>query len=358
MKALILVGGYGTRLRPLTLSFPKPLVEFCNQAIVMHQIEALAAVGVKEVVLAVNYQPQVMEKFLQGQEERLGIKITTSRETEPMGTAGPIKLAEDHLNDGEPFFVLNSDVACDYPFEKMLAFHRSRDAEATILVTKVEDPSKFGVVIYDEQGKISSFVEKPQKFVGNRINAGVYLLSPGVFERIPMKPTSIEKEIFPKICDGGKLFCQELEGYWADIGQPKDYLAGQRLHLASLRQRKPELLSSGPEFIGNVLVDKSASIGSKCRIGPDVVIGPGCVIDDGVRLSKCTLLPGVKVKSHSWISLTIVGWNSTIGEWVRIENNSVFGEDVTIKDELYINGGIVLPHKSVARDLFKPEIVM
>mmetsp|Transcript_11314 Transcript_11314/g.22855 ORF Transcript_11314/g.22855 Transcript_11314/m.22855 type:complete len:359 (-) Transcript_11314:4940-6016(-) len=358
MKALILVGGFGTRLRPLTLSHPKPLVEFCNKAMVLHQIEALVAVGVTEVVLAVNYQPHVMEAFLANEQEKLGIKITTSRETEPMGTAGPIKLAEAHLNDGQPFFVLNSDVTCDYPFKEMLEFHKSRGAEGTILVTKVEEPSKFGVCIYNQVGQIERFVEKPKKFVGNRINAGVYLLSPKIFNRIDLRPTSIEKEVFPKICDEGGLYAMELDGYWADVGQPRDFIAGTLLHLASIRAKTSSSLASGPEFVGNVLMDPTAKIGQGCLIGPDVVIGPNCVIEDGVRLSRTTLLPGVRVRSHSWISNSIIGWMSTVGEWCRVEGISVTGEDVTIKDERYINGGIILPHKSVGDDIPEPKIVM
>eukprot|EP00184_Porphyridium_aerugineum_P006073 CAMPEP_0184697670 /NCGR_PEP_ID=MMETSP0313-20130426/4569_1 /TAXON_ID=2792 /ORGANISM="Porphyridium aerugineum, Strain SAG 1380-2" /LENGTH=358 /DNA_ID=CAMNT_0027156499 /DNA_START=279 /DNA_END=1355 /DNA_ORIENTATION=+ len=358
MKALILVGGYGTRLRPLTLSSPKPLVEFCNQAMVMHQINALAAVGVTEVVLAVNYQPHVMQQFLEAQQEKLGIKITTSQEFEPMGTAGPIKLAEKHLNDGEPFFVLNSDVTCAFPFHKMIDAHKKSGAIGTILVTKVEDPSAFGVVVYDENGKIDRFVEKPKVFVGNRINAGVYLLSPGVFERIEMRPTSIENEVFPPIAAEGKLFAMELEGFWADVGKPKDYISGTGLYLKHLRDAKPHELATGPEFYGNVLVDPSAKIGKGCKIGPDVVIGPNCVVENGVRLIRTTLLPNSRVRSHSWISDSIIGWMSTVGEWVRMENTSVVGEDCNIKNEVYMNGGVILPHKSVGEDIFEPRIVM
>lgn len=300
-----------------------------------------------------------MERFLASQQEKLGVKITTSRETEPLGTAGPIKLAEKHLNDGEAFFVLNSDVSCEYPFKKMLEFHKKSHAQGTLLVTKVEEPSKFGVVIYEEEsGRIERFVEKPQKFVGNRINSGIYLLEPSVFDMIELRPTSIEKEIFPKMATSGELFCMELQGFWADIGQPKDFLAGTSLYLNSLRNKKAQLLASGPEFVGNVLVDPSAKIGNGCKIGPDVVIGPNCEIHDGVRLVSTTLLPGAVVKSHSWISSSIIGWSSNIGEWVRIENNSVLGEDVTVKPELYLNSSVILPHKSVKNDLATPQIVM
>lgn len=137
MKALILVGGYGTRLRPLTLSYPKPLVEFCNKPMILHQIEALVEVGVKHVVLAVSYQKDMfdsmIEKQLKEEEERLSIKISLSIETEPLDTAGPIALARDLLLDGEfanePFFVLNSDIICDFPFKKMIEFHKSHGRE-------------------------------------------------------------------------------------------------------------------------------------------------------------------------------------------------------------------------------------
>mmetsp|Transcript_3929 Transcript_3929/g.11762 ORF Transcript_3929/g.11762 Transcript_3929/m.11762 type:complete len:360 (+) Transcript_3929:121-1200(+) len=359
MKALILVGGYGTRLRPLTLSKPKPLVEFCNKAMIMHQIEALVAVGVNEVVLAVNYQPQVMEDFLLKQGEKLGVKITTSKEDEPMDTAGPIKLAEKHLNDGEPFFVLNSDVCAAYPFKEMIDAHKEKGAEATILVTKVDDPSKFGVVIYDENRKIDRFVEKPKDFVGDRINAGVYLISPSVFDRIELRPTSIEKETFPAIAKDGKLYCFELEGHWADVGQPKDYLTGMSLQLAATAKKDNTCMAAGGNIIGNVLVDKSASVAETATLGPDVVIGPDCVVEEGARISSTALLPGSKVKSHAFLRKTIVGWSSSVGSWARTDNVTVFGEDVTVKEGICVNGARVLPHKSLKEDIYEAgSIVM
>jgi mannose-1-phosphate guanylyltransferase len=148
MKALILVGGFGTRLRPLTLSVPKPLVDFGNKPMILHQIEALKEVGVTEVVLAINYQPEVMLNFLKDFESKLGIKITCSQETEPLGTAGPLALARDKLADGsgDPFFVLNSDVISEYPFAELIQFHKSHGGEATIMVTKVSrDTEESGI---------------------------------------------------------------------------------------------------------------------------------------------------------------------------------------------------------------------
>lgn len=278
-----------------------------------------------------------------------------------MGTAGPLALARDKLVDGsgEPFFVLNADVTCEFPLVSMLAFHKRHGGEATLFVTKVEEPSKYGVVLYDEEtGAVQRFVEKPAVFVGNKINAGIYVLSPGVLDRIQLRPTSIEKEIFPPLAAEGKLFAQVLEGFWMDVGQPRDYLAGVTLYLASLRARFPERLAAGEGIVGNVLVDPTAVIGPGCKLGPDVCVGPGCVIEAGVRLAKCTLLAEATVKQHACVAGSIVGWHSTIGRWTRLDNCCVLGEDVQLGDELYVNGGIVLPHKEIKANILTPQIVM
>eukprot|EP00884_Botryococcus_braunii_P006958 jgi/Botrbrau1/16263/Bobra.0066s0047.1 len=349
MKALILVGGYGTRLRPLTLTVPKPIVDFANKPMIIHQIEALKNAGVDEVVLAINYQPKVMMDFLQEWEQKLMIKITCSQEKEPMGTAGPLALAKDILNDGtgDPFFVLNSDVICDFPLKELLAFHKENRAEGTILVTRVEDPSKYGVVVTDDKGQVERFVEKPKTFVGDKINAGIYCLSPSVLDRIEMRPTSIEKETFPLICRDGGLFAFTLPGYWMDVGQPKDYLTGLELHLGSLRKRDPSQLAEGETFEGNVILDPEATIGANCKIGPNVSIGKGCEIGDGVRIRDSVLLHRVVVKNYARVADSIIGWGGSVGKWARIENKSVIGEDVHVKDEIFLNGTIVLPHKEI-----------
>lgn len=365
MKALILVGGFGTRLRPLTLTMPKPLVEFANKPMIMHQIEALAKVGVTDVVLAVNYRPEIMERVLKEYEATCGVKIHFSLEPEPLGTAGPLKLAEDILGkDDSPFFVLNSDVTCEFPFQDLIDFHNSHGDEGTIVVTKVEEPSKYGVIVHkpNHASRIDRFVEKPVEFVGNRINAGLYMLNTSVLDRIEKnKPTSIEQETFPAIVRDGKLHSFDLEGFWMDVGQPKDFLTGTCLYLSSLTKKGSKLLAPLSEpyvYGGNVMVDETAKIGKNCRIGPNVVIGKGVVIGDGVRLQRCTLLPGCKVKDHAWIKSTIVGWNSSVGKWARLENVTVLGDDVTIGDEIYVNGGSVLPHKSIKANVDVPAIIM
>lgn len=275
MKALILVGGFGTRLRPLTLTVPKPLVEFCNKPMILHQIEALVLAGVTDIVLAVNYRPEHMQDFIQKYQQELGINITFSVESEPLGTAGPLALAADILGkDDSPFFVLNSDVICEFPFVQLAEFHRKHGKEGTILVTRVDEPSKYGVVV-NKPGStlIDRFVEKPEKFVSNKINAGLYIFSPSILKRIEPVPTSIETEVFPQMSEQDQLHAMELEGFWMDVGQPKDFLTGMALHLGYLHRKTPAALVTGPSFVGNVLVDPTAIIGENCRIGPSVVIG-------------------------------------------------------------------------------------
>jgi len=353
LKAVILVGGYGTRLRPFTFSKPKPLVEFCNKSIVKHQIDALVAVGVKHIILAVSFRAEALEKELKAYGDKLGIVIETSLEDTPMGTGGPLSLCRDKLDmsDPDPFFMLNADVTCTYPFQQLLDFHSSHGREGTILVTQVEDPSKYGVVVANEDGAIERFVEKPKVFVGDKINAGMYIFSKKMIERIPNAPTSIERDTFPAMASDGELYRMVLPGFWMDIGQPKDYLTGMCLKLASLADSDPDTLAKGDNINGNVLIsEENVTIGNNCLIGPDVVIGPGVTIMDGVRLKRCTIMANCRMDSHSYVEDSIIGWNSSVGSWSRVQDNCFFGEDVHIKPERFVRSLTVCPHKGIKVD--------
>eukprot|EP00116_Pleurobrachia_bachei_P019295 sb/3479557/ len=260
------------------------------------------------------------------------------------GASGPVKIPNNRC--------LSSLVSQTQVVEDIKYLHR--------FVTKVEEPisCRYGVVVYIEDGKIDRFVEKPTTFVSNRINAGLYLFNTTILERIELKPTSIEKKIFPQMSKEGELFAMELPGFWMDVGQPKDFIIGASLYLNHCAKNKPELLSNHESCLGNVLVDETAVIGKDCQIGPDVVIGPGCVIEDGVCIQRSTIMKGSRVGSHSWISNSIVGWRCRVGKWVRMEGVSVLGEDVAIKDELYVNGGRILPHKEIGASVPNPAIIM
>uniref|UniRef100_A0A914H442 mannose-1-phosphate guanylyltransferase n=1 Tax=Globodera rostochiensis TaxID=31243 RepID=A0A914H442_GLORO len=370
MKALILVGGYGTRLRPLTITQPKPLVEFANKPMVVHQIEALAAAGVDTVVLAVTARIEdLLAVEMKKEEQRIGIRIVFSVEEEPMGTAGPLALASHLLGDTEPFYVLNSDVICAFPFVQMMAFHRKHGRQGSIAVTKVDEPSKYGVVVFDEAaGRIDRFVEKPQEYVGNKINAGMYILNPSVLQMIPCQPCSIEKEIFPKMCFANNLYAFVLSGFWMDVGQPKDFLRGVRLYLAHQQQQNTldkaengHLLASIGECCTinqPVLIDSSATIGAHCIIGPNVCIGAAVRLHDGVCIRDSTVLSGTVIRHSTLVHSSIIGHKCVIGSHVHMVNTSVLGEDVVIKDELYLSGARVLPHKSIAESVPEPTIIM
>lgn len=345
-QAIILAGGFGTRLRPLTLSCPKPLVPFLNMPILEHQVAALVKVNVSTIVLAVSYQPEKMEWFVKKCKDKYGVDLIFSIEEEPLGTAGPLALAKQYITSPH-FFVLNSDVTCVYPFTELLKFHKSHGGEGTLVVTQVKEPSKYGVILSDANGKIERFVEKPKEFVGDQINAGLYCFSREILDRIQPVKTSIEREIFPKIVEEGKLFSFALQSFWMDIGQPKDYLAGTKLHLAYLEEKN--MADDAGEK--HVLVDSSAQIGNNCKIGPNVVIAPGCVIEDGVRIRDSVLFEGTKVKRGAFVKDCIIGWECTIGEWTRLEDLCVLERDVTIKPERHLRGAKVCSHKSIDYDV-------
>lgn len=297
---------------------------------------------------------------IKGFEKKYNVKIVCSQETEPLGTAGPIKLAKDIItkdNTAELFYVLNSDIICEFPLKEMLEFHKKHGKEGTILLTKVDDPSKYGVIVADGNGKIKRFVEKPKEFISDRINAGIYLLSTKVIDRIELKPTMIEKDVFPKMAEEGVLYCLDYKGFWEDVGQPKDYLIGTEMILTYYKKNKPEMLAQGANIVGNVLLDKSAKISPSAVIGPNVCIGENCVVEDGVRLQNVVMLKGSKIKQFTWITNSIIGWNSSVGKWVRIEGMTVMGEDVHIKDELFINGAAILPHKSISESIFEKGLI-
>lgn len=211
------------------------------------------------------------------------------------------------------------------------------------MITPVEDPSKYGVVIAKENGQIERFVEKPQVYVSNKINAGLYLFNVDMIDRIPNEPTSIERAIFPVMASDEHLYQMELPGYWMDIGQPKDYLSGQAMYLKSRDM--------------DVMVHETAKVDSSAQLGPNVVIGPGCEIGAGVKISNSTILGDTKVKPHTLIQGSIIGWKNTIGSWVRITKLTCTAEDVQVKDESLLENTKILPHKGVTGE-YRDQIIM
>jgi mannose-1-phosphate guanylyltransferase len=179
-----------------------------------------------------------------------------------------------------------------------------------------------------------------------------------MLNRIELKPTSIEREIFPKMAEDGQLYAMDLKGHWMDVGQPPDYLTGMGMHLKYLASKNDKNLAKGEHVHGPVFIDPSAKIGQGCCFGPNVVIGANVVIGDGVRLINTAVFKGAVIRNHSWLNRTIVGWECIIGSWVRMENDTVLGEDVTVADEVYINGAKVLPHKSLTDSIAEPTVIL
>jgi mannose-1-phosphate guanylyltransferase len=252
-------------------------------------------------------------------------------------------------SDDSPFFVLNSDVICEFPFKELLDFHKSHGAEGTLMTTPVEDPSKYGVVCLKASTTIiERFVEKPTTWVGDQINAGIYIFNPAILKRITHnRPMSIENDVFPKMALDCQLHAIPLIGFWADVGQPKDFLSGSTLYLESQNIKGTGILASDSFVKGNVLIHPSAKIGDGCKIGPNVVIGPNVHIGSGVRLHNCVIMAGAIIKDCAWVRRSIVGWYSSVGRWARLDNVTVLGEDVHVKDEIFVNGATVLPHKVI-----------
>lgn len=346
LAALVLVGGYGTRLRPLTFTHSKPLVEFCNKPMCEYMLDALVQVGCVKIVLALSEMQNDLSEYVNEYQSRHpNVKIIPSIETSPLGTGGPIGLAKEHLK-GHRFFMLNSDVISPYPFKELLEFHKRKGGEGTIMSWDVTDPSRFGVIVTHEEDPtlIKCFVEKPKTYVGNSINAGHYIFEPRIIDRIPEnQATSIELDIFPKIASDKQLYKMELKGYWMDIGTPEAFITA--IPLLTTNQ-------------SHVLIDSTATIGKNCQIGPNVVIGKDCVIEDGVWLSNCVVLPGAKVCMSSYVNNSVIGWGTIIGKWTHIDQLCLFGAKCKIRDRLILNHVTVCPYKTVDRSYYEPIIII
>lgn len=324
-KAIILVGGWGTRLRPLTYTVPKPLVSFCNKPILKYQIEKLVEVGIKEIILALNYHSEKIIEEVEKYQEEFGIEIVYSKEEDPLGTAGPLALARDHLV-GTSFFLLNSDICCNADLRRMKSEYMKNDYTGSILVYEVQDPTKYGLIKTDGN-MISSFMEKPKTIEGKgpwMINAGIYILSDKVLDLIELREMSIEKEIFPKLAENKSLGFYKFEGYWMDIGQPKDYLIGQKLTLQSMTKEE-----EGINRKDNVVLGRNVKIG------------------ENVRLKNCTLFDYTVVENNVVIEDSIIGWGSHIKENSKVIGYSVLGEGTIVEEGSHLAGDKTIPNSRI-----------
>jgi mannose-1-phosphate guanylyltransferase len=302
MQAIVLVGGKGTRLRPLTETVPKPALTLVDRPFLAYMVEWLAAHGVEEVILACGFLPDVLREALDGEEERAGVRIRYVAEPEPLGTAGAIRFAADAVGDDldDRFLALNGDVLTDLDLTALLAAHREWGARATIALHPVEDSSAYGLVRTAAGGEVLEFTEKTGDAVPGEINAGMYVLERSVLELIPAgRAVSIERDVFPRLTGAG-LHALRLEGYWMDIGTPERYLQASWDILEGRVETRVEPSAPG------VLVSPSAEVAADATIGPRAVVGPGCKVGPGARLAESVLLERAAVGEGARLERTIL----------------------------------------------------
>ena len=322
MKALILAGGFGTRLRPLTYTRPKHLLPIANKPHIEHVLDLLHRHGVNEAVLLTSYLAEAFEDTI-AQAKENGFTMHVTHEQEPLGTAGAIKNAEEFAREGT-CLVFNGDVLTDIDLGALVQFHRDRGAMGTIYLTPVDDPSAFGVVPTAEDGRVTGFIEKPprEEAPTDLINAGIYVLEPAILDRIPKGEVwSSERQLFPSLVeeDAG-LFATPLPGYWKDIGTPANLL-GANLDALSGEYRTDAVEAPGPRtslVSESAEVDEEAQVMSSC-IGPGVRLFPGAVVKRSVLLGDVTVARGARVTA------------SILGQGVAVAEEAVL-EDETIGD--------------------------
>ena len=318
MKALILAGGLGTRLRPLTHTRPKHLLPIAGRPHIEHVLDLLGRHGLRDVVLTTSYLAEAFAEIARSAAAR-GIGVEITHEPEPLGTAGAIKNAAALVSE-DTFLAFNGDVLTDVDLDALISFHRDADALASILLTPVADPSAYGVVPTDDAGRVERFVEKPEpaEATTNMINAGVYVLEPDVLDLISEgRVVSIERETFPRLVEGGRVYALGTDAYWMDIGTPAKYLTANLDALAGRFRTAVE-----GDVIDGVLVGEGAVIAEGARVSSSCV-GSDCMIEDGAVVSDCVLLPRATVGSGAEIVGCILGEGARVTAGANLTGTTV-----------------------------------
>jgi len=322
MQAIVLVGGEGTRLRPLTETVPKPALTLVDRPFLAYMIEWLAGHGVSEVVLACGFLPDVLREALAGEEERAGVSISYVVEPERRGTAGAIRFAADELGDRleDRFLALNGDVLTDLDLTALLRAHDERGASATLGLHPVEDSSVYGLVHSDSEGAVLEFLEKTGEAVPGEINAGMYVLERSVLELIPPgEEVSIERDVFPRLVGEG-LHGLRLDGYWMDIGTPERYLQASWDILEARVETRVEPTAPG------MLVGAGTEVAADASVGPRVVLGAGCRVEAGASIRDSVLLDGCVVGEGALVSGSILSRGVEVAAGASLEG-AVLGCD-------------------------------
>ncbi|MCC7417822.1 MAG: NDP-sugar synthase [Acidobacteria bacterium] len=347
MKAILLAGGKGTRLRPLTIHTPKPIVPIFDRPFLHYQLDLLKQVPeIDEAILSLNYQPRRIEElFGDGGDSGLGIKYVV--EPSPLGTAGAIRYAGESLR--ESVVVFNGDVLTQLDLGAVIRLHRERQAKATIVLTPVDNPAAYGLVETDALGNVLRFLEKPNpdEITSNTINAGIYVLEPDTFDRIPKdRPWSIERSFFPSLIERGETFVAYVDrGYWIDIGTPEKYMQVHRDvmdgrytvpafagHAASAWVSPEARVEEGAAIEGPCFVDAGAIVKAGARIGAYAVIGRQCHIEEHAVVEQAIVWANTRISQEAVVRGSIVGRHCHIGRSTLVDCGAVLGDKSVLTD--------------------------
>ena len=362
MRAVILVGGEATRLQPLTCNTPKAMVPVLNIPFLEHVIAHLSQHGVKDIILAQSSLSQSIEsQFRDG--SQFGVSLIYTVEDKPLGTAGAVKNAEKHLD--EAFLVLNGDIFTDLDITAMLDYHRGKKAKATIALTPVDDPTSYGLIETNGQGRVTRFLEKPgwSQVTTNMINAGTYVLEPDVLSRIPPQTRfSFERELFPQLLDRGEpIYAYPSPAYWIDIGTPEKYLQLHKDLLTGKSSRytlapgeevqigEPGYVHPTAEIKGPAVIGSNCTIGRHVRLTGPVVIGSGSTILEDTVINESVIWQNVRLGPRVDLQNSIVANDCCLNADCIIEKSAV-GDNVTITSGRKIEAGSKIwpPEKTVA----------
>jgi mannose-1-phosphate guanylyltransferase len=346
VQALVLVGGEGTRLRPLTLTRPKPALPLVDRPFIRYMVEWLGHHGIDEVVMACGFKAERLRAAL-GDEVPGGPRIRYVEEDEPLGTAGPIRLAADRGLLGERFMALNGDVLTDLDLTALQRQHEERAAVATLGLYPVDDPTSYGLVRRAEDGEVLEFLEKPDpsEIDTDEVNAGTYVLERSVVERIPPgRAVSIEREVFPTLVGEG-LYGRRLEGYWMDIGTPERYLQASWDILDGTVATDVVPTSPG------LMVEEGAEVAGSAEVGPRAVVRRGCEVAGGARIADSVLLEGCRVGEDASVEGAILAADVGVGAGAVINEGGVIGEGARIEAGAVVEPGArVQPGEVVAAE--------
>ena len=349
MQALILAGGKGTRLRPLTVFTPKPIVPICNRSFLLYQIDTLRNAGITNITLSLSYQPHKIEQLI-GDGAAHGVKIKYTVEPQPMGTAGAYKFAADLIR--EPTVVFNGDILTDLDLERVIREHNERRAAATLVLAPVENPSAYGLVETEADGRVRRFLEKPKpdEISVNTINAGTYVLEPRVLDLIPSGENySFEYQLFPDLLKRGEAFYAHIpdNAYWIDIGTSvrylqvhHDLLAGRVSHVNLASAREGDFESATVAEI-----DDLSLIADGCMIKPGAqiinsVLGENCYIDERARIENSVVWAHTRVSAGAQIRNAIIGRGCHVGREARVGAGAVLGDKTTLTDYTQTGGAL------------------